>query len=481
MSREHYLFVTGRLAEASLRQLAQSLAQTAGFDYAIQVMPITVAALMTPKWIARRLKVPNGVTRVMLPGYCDGDLAAVQQAAKAPVVLGPRDLRQLPEFFGRRPDLSDYGPYDIEILAEINHAPRLPLRQILAQANSLEAQGADVIDLGCDPGPAWSGVGQSVRALRNEGRQVSIDSFNPAEIEPAVRSGAELVLSVNRSNLRYAPGWGCEVVVVPDAADALGGLETSIACLSEAGIKFRIDPILSPIAFGMSASLGRYLDVRRRWPQAEMLMGIGNLTELTEVDSAGINVLLLGFCQEQGIRSVLTTQEINWTRSCVRECDLARRLVRYAVSRHVLPKHLESGLLMLRSEKILEHGREALQQLAAAIRDHSYRIFAEDGRLHVIAAGLHLEGQDPFDLFEQLLPRAPAPLDASHAFYLGFEMAKAATALGLGKNYRQDEALDWGLLTVPQLTRRERRALRMSRGRGDDCDDPDPGSVGSHG
>jgi dihydropteroate synthase-like protein len=475
MSREHYLFITGRLAEASLRRVVESLAPGAGFDYSIQVMPITVAALMTPKWIARRLTVPDGVTRVMLPGYCDGDLAAVERAAKLPVVLGPRDLRQLPEFFGRRPDLSDYGPYDIEILAEINHAPRLPLQQILAQAASLEAQGADVIDLGCDPGPAWPGVGETVRALRKEGRRVSIDSFNPGEIESAVRGGVELVLSVNRSNLRYAAGWGCEVVVVPDgveaadAADPLAGLETSVACLSEAGVKFRIDPILSPIAFGMSASLGRYLDVRRRWPQAEMLMGIGNLTELTEVDSAGINVLLLGFCQEQGIHSVLTTQEINWTRSSVRECELARRLVRYAVNRHVLPKHLQSGLLMLRSEKLLGHGREALDRLAAAIRDHSYRLFAEDGRLHLISAGLHLESEDPFDLFEQLLPRAAAPLDASHAFYLGFEMAKAATALALGKNYRQDEALDWGLLTVPELTRRERRALRISRSRGDDC------------
>ena len=272
-------------------------------------------------------------------------------SGQEPVVAGPRDLRQLPEFFGRRPDLSDYGPYDIEILAEINHAPRLPLAEILARARWLESQGADVIDLGCDPGPAWPGVGEAVRALRSEGRRVSIDSFNPAEIEPAVGSGAELVLSVNRSNLRYAAGWGCEVVVVPDAADALGGLETSIARLAEAGVKFRIDPILSPIAFGMSDSLGRYLDVRRRRPQAEMLMGIGNLTELTEVDSAGINVLLLGFCQEQRIHSVLTTQEINWTRSAVRECDLARRLVHYAVGRHVLPKHLESGLLMLRSAR----------------------------------------------------------------------------------------------------------------------------------
>ncbi len=60
----------------------------------------------------------------------------------------------------------------------------------------------------------------------------------------------------------------------------------------------RIDPILEPIGFGFAASLGRYLEVRRRYPDAEMMMGIGNLTELTDVDSAGVNVLLLGFCQE---------------------------------------------------------------------------------------------------------------------------------------------------------------------------------------
>ena len=93
----------------------------------------------------------------------------------------------------------------------------------------------------------------------------------------------------------------------------------------------RIDPVLEPIGFGFAASLGRYLEVRRRYPDAEMMMGIGNLTELTDVDSAGVNVLLLGFCQELGIRSVLTTQVINWARTSVRECDLARRLMHHAV------------------------------------------------------------------------------------------------------------------------------------------------------
>jgi len=463
MPREHYLFVTGRLAEPSLREVAQPLGSALGFDVSIAVLPITVAALMTPKWIARRLRVPQGVTRVMVPGHCEGDLRAVEESAGVSVERGPRDLRQLPEYFGQKTPASDYGESDIQILAEINLAPRLCPEEVLARAKRYDAEGADVIDLGCDPRSSWKYAGDTVRALRDEGFRVSIDTFNVAEIVSAVRAGAELVLSVNRTNRRQAVDWGCEVVAVPDVPGTLDGLDETIAELQKSNVPYRIDPILNPIAFGFAESLGRYLEARRRWPEAEMLMGIGNLTELTDVDSAGVNVLLMGFCQELGVRSVLTTEEINWARTSVRECDLARRLVHYAVAHRVLPKHLEPGLVMLRDARILEHGKKTLDQLAAAITDHSYRIFAEGGKLHVIASGQHLEGTDPFDLFEQLLPQAPSPIEPEHAFYLGYEMAKAATALALGKNYRQDEALDWGMLTVRELTRLERRALRMAR------------------
>ena len=34
--------------------------------------------------------------------------------------------------------------------------------------------------------------------------------------------------------------------------------------------------------------------------------------------------------------------------------------------------------------------------------------------------------------------------DASHAFYLGVELAKAQIAFELGKNYDQDNDLKWG-------------------------------------
>src|SRR5207245_6095090 len=181
----------------------------------------------------------------------------------------------------------------------------------------------------------------AVRALRDAGLRVSIDSFNAAEVEAAVAAGAELVLSINRKNMATArplfERHGCEFVVVPEEPATLEGLDETVQFLHGAGVPFRIDPVLEPIGFGFAASLGRYLDVRRRYPDAAMMMGVGNLTELTDVDSAGVNVLLAGFCQELGIKSVLTTEVINWCRSCVRELDFARRLVGYAVREQVLP------------------------------------------------------------------------------------------------------------------------------------------------
>ncbi len=221
--------------------------------------------------------------------------------------------------------------------------------------------------------------------------------------------------------------------------------------------------MLEPIGFGFAESLGRYLQVRERYPDAEMMMGIGNLTELTDADSAAINVVLLGFCEELGIRSVLTTQVINWARSSVRECDLARRLVHQSIQHRVLPKHLEPRLVMLRDPAVIEPPPEDLDRLAREIKDANYRVFVSGGEVHVVSRELHLHDADPFLLFEQLRQSGPGGglpknLDAAHSFYLGYEMCKAATAAALGKQYQQDESLDWGF-----LTREESRHYLRSR------------------
>jgi dihydropteroate synthase len=455
MGREQVLFVTGKLAEPALRRTLEQLATHAAFDYTVEVLPISVVALATTPWIGRHLRVPAGVERIVLPGLCQGELGAIGAPPGVAVERGPEDLRDLPEFFSvDRTAPADYGEFDIEILAEINHAPRLARAELLTLARRYRDDGADIIDLGCAPGWTWSAVGDAVRMLREEGLRVSIDSFDASEVAAATAAGAELVLSVNGSNVGAAADWGAEVVAIPDELATLGGLDRTVETLIARGVPFRIDPVIEPVGVGFADSLGRYLEVRRRYPDRPMMMGVGNLTELTDVDSAGVNVLLLGFCQEVGVRSVLTTEVINWCRTAIRELDLARRLVHYACKHRQPPKRLEPQLVMLRDPKLRVDDAGMLAQLAAQIKDRNVRLFAENGRLHALSSRTHLQGDDPFELFAAMSARET--FDPAHAFYLGYEMAKAVTALTLGKNYVQDRPLSWGLLTRPEGSDRGR-------------------------
>jgi dihydropteroate synthase len=469
------LFVTGRLAEFALRQVLEDLAPRAGFTPEIAVLPISVAALMTPRWVGRHLQVSDGIDRILLPGHCKGDIAPILEKARGiPVELGPEDLRELPRYFGQQDArLKDYGRFDIEILAEINHAPALTREELLEQADQFVQEGADVIDLGCDPGSTWTGVGDGVSALKDRGYRVSIDSFDPGEVSLAVKAGAELVLSVNASNRDRAADWGVEVVAIPDRPGSLDGLDTTVELLNKQGVDFRVDPILEPIGFGFAASLGRYIEIRRRYPETPIMMGVGNLTELTDVDSAGVNTLLVGFCQELAIRSLLTTAVINWARSSVRELDLARRLVHHAVTRRTLPKHLEPRLVMLRDPRVERFGVANLREIQRRLKDPNWRIFAEDGMLYALNGTCFLSDTDPFALFSAMHVDEP-----SHAFYLGYELMKAKSALTLGKTYRQDQALDWGFLTEPEISHYARRHAPRQDVDSKSIDRPgDPGEV----
>jgi dihydropteroate synthase-like protein len=292
------------------------------------------------------------------------------------------------------------------------------------------------------------GVGDAVAALRDAGHRVSVDSFDPIEVSLAVKRGADLVLSINVANREHAPDWGVEVVAIPDRPGSLDGLDSTVEFLDNRKVAHRVDPVLEPIGFGFAASLGRYIEVRKRFPGTNVLMGVGNLTELTDCDSAGINTLLAGFCQELNITSVLTTEVINWARSSVREFDLARRLVFHAARNRVIPKHLEPRLVVLRDPKVPRSGRDELEELQRRIKDPNWRLFAEDGTLYAMNRDQFLAGADPFQLFD-----AMGVTDPAHAFYLGYELMKAKTALILNKAYNQDRALNWGFLTEEEVSR----------------------------
>ena len=451
LAPQRVLFVTGKLAEPALRRVIAGMDLPAGSDVA--VLKITVAALMTTNWIARMLEAPSGVDLILIPGLCEGDPTIIEDTLGVRVEKGPKDLREIPRYFGRSAAEASYGDWDIEILAEINNAPRLSREAIRQEAERYRTSGADIIDIGCTPGLGFPGLSASVRELVDAGMRVSIDTLDPAEIRTAVSAGAEMVLSVNGSNVGVVSdlaGTGVRVVAIPDQGAGIDSLDPTIAALERAGIACLVDPILEPIGMGFTASLERYAQARRRWPQLEMLMGIGNLTELTAADSTGVNAVLIAVCQELGIRSVLTTEVIPWARGAVKEIDIARRLMHYAVTQRTIPKGVDDRLVTVKDPEVLTYPESELRALQAAISDPNYRIFADRDAITVFNHERFVRGTDIQQIFNQLEVDEP-----THAFYLGKELAKASLAVALGKTYRQEGALAWGYLTPPDEARSE--------------------------
>ncbi len=455
MSKDKVLFVTGKLAGPSLRDLLSRMSTGLPFEWEINTLPINVAALATIDWISTHLKLNSKPDKIILPGLCRGNEKDLEASTGVACIKGPKDLRDLPDFFkleNFQATSSDYGKYNLEIIAEINHAPDFSLEEIETKAAFLVSQGADIIDLGMNPGSTWPLVGECVRMLKKMNFKISIDSFNPEEVIKAVESGVDLVLSINEDNLEIAKDLDCEFILIPKEAGKPETLTKSIDKLISWNRKFRIDPILEPIGYGFAKSLLGYYKARELYPNLPIMMGTGNVTELTDCDSGGINTLLIAICQELGIQSVLTTSVINWCRTSVKEIDIARRLMFYAVTKKVIPKRLENRLLMLRDPTFRKYGAKTLDRFKDEIKDKNFRIFAEDGLIHIMNKNIYYKGTDPFDLVEKI--QKTELLDSSHSFYLGFELCKALTAITLGKNYTQDQELQWGFLTREETIHR---------------------------
>ena len=214
---ERLLFVTGKLAAPALRDTLGRAELP--FDYDVAVMKITVAALMTTDWIARFLEVPEAVTRIMIPGMCEGEIDVLSERFGVPADKGPADLKALPSWFGQADARSGYGERDIRVFAEINHVPRLDRDRILEIAGYYRDAGADVIDLGLSLGRNWLDDGPGVIAeLRAAGFELSIDTLDPDEILMADEAGVQYVLSLNGSNRHLAERLSATPVLIPGHA-----------------------------------------------------------------------------------------------------------------------------------------------------------------------------------------------------------------------------------------------------------------------
>jgi dihydropteroate synthase-like protein len=459
------LLVTGRLAEPALRATLERMGP--GFPHEVAVLRITVAALMTTTWIARHLTGVLGCERIVIPGLCEGDVRVIEDRWGVRTEKGPDDLRDLPEHFGLAAVREEYGAHDIRIFAEINNVPYLAREEVVRAAEHYRQSGADVIDLGCSLDRKFDDVGDVVGLLKGRGFTLSIDTLDPVEIAAADRAGVDYVLSLNGQNLEVAAELRATPVLIPDTVQDLATLDRSIARLEALGRPYILDPVIEPIGFGFAAALERYVQVRARHPAAEILMGVGNVTELTGADTTGVNAVLIGFCQELGIRQVLTTEVISWARGAVREIDVARRLMYAARRRGVLPKHIDDRLVTVKDSRPKYHTEAELRALHQAITDPNFRIATTREAIYVFNDRLFVSGTDIQALFAELPVEDPG-----HAFYLGKELMKARLALLLGKTYVQEQPLRWGYLTPEREDTPHRRVRIEGRRRRDGGDGP---------
>ena len=149
---------------------------------------------------------------------------------------------------------------------------------------------------------------------------------------------------------------------------------------------------------------------------------------------------------------------IPWATGAVREIDVARRLMHYAVSHKSIPKHVDDRLVTVKDAEVLEYSEEELRALQGKITDANFRIFTDRGGITVLNADRFVRGTDIQAIFDQL-----GVDEATHAFYLGKELMKAKLAVSLGKTYRQEGALKWGYLTPPEDPRSQHVKLTQRR------------------
>lgn len=420
------------------------------FTWEVREIGLQVAGLMTADMIRRRVAAPvlsqaNGdaprrADRVVVPGRCRGDVESLSAHFGVPVQRGPDELKDLPRFFDRAARPVDLSAYEVAIFAEIVDAPRLTVDAIVERARRLAADGANVIDLGCLPDTRFDHLEDSIRALRAEGFAVSVDSVDPQELLRGGRAGADYLLSLTLDTLWVADEVAATPVLIPRVPADEASLHEAVERMQRRGRPFLADAILDPIPFGLAASIVRYHRLRERFPEVAIMMGVGNVTELTEADTSGINAVLFGLCAELGVAAVLTTQVSRHARRAVREADWARRIMHAAKRLQTLPKGLSDALTTVHAKHPFPDSPAEIAATAAQVRDPNFRVQVSELGLHVYNRdGLRL-GQGAFELWPQL----GLEHDAGHAFYMGVELAHAEIAWRLGKRYVQDRPLDWG-------------------------------------
>jgi len=497
--KKKILLVTGRNA----KQAVEDYAKKSKVPVRIHACRENVAALLSLNMILDELSNldpnVNEISLIIVPGSVRGDVSVIQERLKIPCWKGPENLVDLPfvldrissglEFSAEIPadELLEgelkkeigkelggaYKPkrYSLKIgknvflgsgighvIAEVPDTPLMSDNDIARIAKHYEESGAEIIDIGMVAGEDNSSkIVDIVDIVRKSTKlPIAIDSLQEKEILAAADSGVDLVLSLDLGNCNISKSIGIPAVIIPrdgrgripkNFKDRVGIIENLMGKVNA----FIADPILEPPGLGLVNSLKTYIKFRARYPEVPMLMGVGNVTELMDVDSPGINALLALIASELNIDLLFTTEASRKTSGAVRELSTAAKMAYLAKVRKQAPKDLGIDLMVLKDKKEIppvyqDEGIESVEvtkDRKLTLDDYKFMVYLDDERINVIYSGdkkLRFTGIRAKDLYKEIIARYLVR-NPEHAAYLGKELGKAEMALRLGKNYVQDEDL----------------------------------------
>lgn len=514
------LLITGLLA----RDMVAHYAQKSDVKTRVLALKVPVAALLTPKYIAKETEKLNlrAFDIILVPGLVRGDASIIEDTTGVPAFKGPRYAADLPTVLNllgqvklskvtsacdllkdelqrkalqeiylaeKNRDVLLKNPanmlirelaigrgFPIRVMAEIVDAPLLSDDEIQAMARRYVKLGAEIIDVGMVAGESRpSDTGRAVEAVRSVVNvPVSIDTLDSDEAREAVSAGADIILSVDGGNVEDMAAFASKVavVVIPTnhrkgyfpkkAEERINLLEENIGKARKLGIRRIIgDLILDPVNMpGIIESLIAFNKFAKRNPDIPLLFGVGNVTELVDADSVGINALLAGIASEIGASILLTTEKSDKAKGSIKELATASKMMFLAKKRGSVPKDLGLDLLILKDKRIREepYNREieAETQVLIAAEKRKPPLFDPKGcfkimidRANDVIAALHfstskrdkptvvIKGKNAEDMYAKIV-EIGLVTRLDHAAYLGSELAKAEIALKTGKEYIQD-------------------------------------------
>jgi dihydropteroate synthase-like protein len=489
------LLVTGQQMEARVRGIAEK------FGYDVFVAPVEIASFVKIEHLPRI----KGYDLILFPGYTSIDLGEVESVVGIKTAKGPKGVANL-EFVLQHiesVELSKTVPacqllekklksaaladvksvevskvkskllkrsgnfsigslacgadFPMRVIAEIVDADKTADDEVIKRAKYYIDQGADIIDIGMS-GESPERVKGLIKLLRGLRTPLSIDTMISENITAAIESKIDLIMSLDEELIEDLEPTQIPVTIVPgrkhfkDFDEKIIALEKNLEFAKNRGFRQVIaDPILEPINFGLTSSISAYAKLGRK-DKFPTLMGVGNVTELTDADSVGMNMVLAGIALECGVSLLFTTEASDKTKGSVGELKKASQMMFLTKKRGTLPKDLGIDLLVYKEKRMVEGSplpdtKTVLAKPGRVNRDPSgdFTIIVDDTNIIAVhtkvgTAQLSVKGENAKDVCETILGLGLIS-ELGHALYLGRELEKAENALRTRRGYIQDEPL----------------------------------------